>query len=106
MVLWLKPWCVFMMASIQTLMDVCINVSCTNEVYKHLHHVVNGIKKKLLTKPEKFRKWKKIHDMLWQKYNPWLHELEKKKTKEKMLYDDVGHIIPHHMKLKPHISMS
>jgi len=41
MVWWLKPWCAFMMAWVQTLMDVCINVSCTNVIYKHLHDVVN-----------------------------------------------------------------
>jgi len=30
-----------MMAWVQTLMDVCINASCTNVIYKHLHDVVN-----------------------------------------------------------------
>jgi hypothetical protein len=29
-----------------------------------------------------------------------------KKNQRKMLYDDMGHINPHHINLKPHISMS
>jgi hypothetical protein len=28
-----------------------------------------------------------------------------KKNQRKMLYGDMGHIIPHHINLKPHISM-
>jgi hypothetical protein len=28
---------------VQSLIDVCINVSCTNEVYKHLHHGIQNL---------------------------------------------------------------
>ncbi len=35
---WLKPWCASMRSKVQTLMNVCINVSCINVMYKHVHH--------------------------------------------------------------------
>jgi hypothetical protein len=37
MVWWLKHWCVSMRSWVQFLMDVCINVSCTNVIYKYVH---------------------------------------------------------------------
>jgi len=38
MVWWLRPWCIPMRSWVQSLMDVCINVSRINVVYKHVHH--------------------------------------------------------------------
>ncbi len=37
MVWWLTPWYVSMRSWVQTLMDVCINISCTNVIYKYVH---------------------------------------------------------------------
>jgi hypothetical protein len=51
---WLKLKCVSMRSWVQSLMDACFNVSCTNLIYKHIHHgeyanmcasCLNGVKK-------------------------------------------------------------
>ncbi len=38
MVWWLRHGCASMRFWVQSLMDVYINLSCTNVVYKHVHH--------------------------------------------------------------------
>jgi hypothetical protein len=38
MVWWLRPGCASMRLWVQSLMDVYINLSCTNVVYKHVHN--------------------------------------------------------------------
>jgi hypothetical protein len=35
---WLKPQCVSMKSWVKSLMDACLNVSCINVIYKHIHH--------------------------------------------------------------------
>ncbi len=37
MVWWLKPWCTSMRSYVQTLVDVCNNISCIDVIYKHSH---------------------------------------------------------------------
>ncbi len=34
---WLNHWCASIRSWVQFLMDVCINVSCTNVIYKYVH---------------------------------------------------------------------
>jgi hypothetical protein len=67
MVWWLKLWCASIKSWVQSLMDVCIIISPTNVVNKHVHPNEN-IKTFLLTKLKfVFKKlYKKInffHDM-------------------------------------------
>ncbi len=38
MVYWLRPWCASMGFWVQLLVDVCINIPCTNVVHKHVRH--------------------------------------------------------------------
>jgi uncharacterized protein YrrD len=37
MVWWLTPWCVSMRSWVKSIMDVCIDISCTNVIYKYVH---------------------------------------------------------------------
>jgi len=34
---------------VESLIDACSNISCTNVIYKHIHHALNGVKKNLST---------------------------------------------------------
>jgi hypothetical protein len=102
--LWLEPWCAFMMAWVQTLMDVCINVSCTN-AYTNIYIMWWMVSKTFCWQNQRnFKNQKKF--MTWYDKNTIHDSMIRKKNQRKMLYDDMGHIIPHHINLKPHIFVS
>jgi hypothetical protein len=54
---------------VESLMDVCINIFCTNAIYKHVHHdeyanmyiMANGVKTFFLTKLGEKQKKKKLY---------------------------------------------
>ncbi len=84
---------------VYSLMDACINISCTNVVYKHVYIMENGVKNfftcNFVTT---------CHD---KKYNMWLHDPKKKHTKQNEINCVMTwRVIPHHINLGLHICMS